>query len=184
MKNIVFICFIIIGISAKCQVKFPIEPNVSIKNDTTFYEANHSTFYSYFKQKFDSIFISFDKVDFNQLAAIDNQSNNGYFLIRYDNQILIKYEIRQGQISGLGMLFHPNLLGKKNDIPYCQAMFSSSKLNGITIFSNDKGIIDEVLLYKKGKYRKHLYHKNAKSNKSLKKGNSKSVNPFLDKEIP
>lgn len=183
-KKIAVLSFIVL-LKSTCiaQVKFPISPVIKEKNDTTIYELNHSTFYSYFKQHEDSIFISFNPIKFNQIALIDNTTKNGLFFISYEKQTLVKYEIREGKISGIGLLYHPNLLGKKYKNPYCQAQFKNNLLDGITTFYNDDGVVIEILLFKKGKYKKHLYHEKAISEGDLRRGNRFSVNPFLEKEV-
>jgi len=176
-------CFfvLLIGLNCKGQFVFPVEPMITELNDTSYYELNHSKFYSYFKQKDDSVFIGFDPVVFNQFAAIEKKTKCGYLIVKYKRQILVKHEIREGEVSGIGILYHPNLFGKVHDTPYCQAMFECGKLNGITCFYDDEGVITEILHYNKGKYIGHLYHNKANTKKDLKRGNKRSHDPFASR---
>lgn len=180
MKRLISVLFVIAFImnDGYSQLRFPITPTVIVKNDSTFYKLSHPTFYSYFKLHLDSIFISFDSIVFNQEGVIDNKSQHGYLEISYNDQVLVKNEIRNGKISGIGLLYHPNLLGLSYELPYCQAHFSNNKLHGVVIFYDEIGITTEILLFRKGKYLKHLYHKKAITDESLKKGNKLSGNPF------
>jgi hypothetical protein len=159
-------------------VKFPSDPRMFESNDSLFYEVRHQHFYSFFKQSIDSIFVSFDNDCFDQVVAMSKTGRNGYYKVSYKGQVLVWHEIIDGEISGLGLLWHPNLFGKKHVVPYCQSIFLKSKLNGNTVFMNDRGKIIEILKYKKGKYKKHIYHHLASTHKVLRKGNRRTRDPF------
>ncbi len=163
---------------SNAQVRFPADPIVSNTNDSTLFELTHTSFYSYFKQKVDSVFVSFDRVEFYQVAAIAKKDGAGYFRVFYNKQLLFDYDIREGKINGLGVMYHPNLLGHTYDTPFCQSLFKDGKLDGITTLYNDDGLINEVMCFRKGKYLKHLYHHKSKSRKDLNQGNRKSTSPF------
>lgn len=172
------ILFILTNSVSYGQVKFPNKPIIKVVNDTTYQELTESFFYSYFSQQFDSVFISFEPVLFYQKVAINIKTHQGYFSIYYGTQLLIHYEIRENQIEGIGIRYHPNLLGKTHRIPYCQSMFKRGKLDGVTSFYDSEGKITEILLFKNGKYKKHLYHQFAQNNDALKEGNKKTKDPF------
>lgn len=178
-----FISTIVVCNVCKSQVNFPISPKVYDKGDTTYQELTHPTFYSYFTHSIDSIFIDFNKPDFYQLAAINKKDGHGYFVIKHEKKVLIKYEIRERKISGVALRYHPNLLNKKYPHPYCQALFKEGKLHGVILFFGEDQIVNEILLFKKGKYKKHLYHYKAITNQALKEGNKKATNPFENKDI-
>lgn len=160
------------------QFLFPEKPNVKVEADSTFYEYKGSSFFSYYTNTFDSLFIPFEAPILEQRIGVDNISGYGYFIILYQNQILFRYEIKEFKISGIGYKYYTNSQGKVLDFPYCQSMFKNNKLDGVTIFFNKKGIITEIVKFRNGKYCKYLYHFAAKTNKSLIKGNKKAPNPF------
>lgn len=184
MKNntliISIVFFFILNDAVNClgQVRFPLTPLKRIEGDSIFYELNHSCYYSYFSQKYDSVFISFNRVIFHQLAVINNRTKQGYFVVTYKGKILFYYEIHENRIEGIGLMYYPDLFGEIHKTPFCQSMFKNGKLDGITTFYDEFGIISSIILYKKGKYKYYLYNREAKSRKMLENGNKYAKDPF------
>ena len=175
--------FFLLSLPNFAQLRFAKPPLVRVQDDTTYYSLSSSSFYSYFKQRFDKVFISFDTVLFDQIGAINNKTGTGYFLIKWEKQTLIKYEVQDNKIEGNGIMFHPNLFNIIYNIPYCQSLFHNNKLDGVTCFYDTYGIIYEIVLYKKGKYKKYLYHHAVRSKKALRRWNKKATDPFSEGEI-
>lgn len=166
------------------QINFPIPPIIREGEDTTFYELSHSNFYSYFRGNLDSIFIEFEDVLFDQVAAIHSESGHGYFKVKYKDHILLYYEVRNSKIEGLGLMYsYYPLKDSSSQLPFAQSMFRGDRLDGVTLIFDNQGIVSEMLLYRKGKYKKHMYHHKAKTKEAVKKGNRYTKDPFKVQEI-
>ena len=64
-RVIIFVILLFFYLVTLGQIKFPKESEKIVKNDSTFLKVEHPTFYSYFKQHLDSVFIDFDSHSYN-----------------------------------------------------------------------------------------------------------------------
>jgi len=165
-----------ISISCLCQHKlvFPQNPTIIHGKDTTLYVLNSTKIYNYFTQDYDSLIVfNSQPSHFHQIASISNKNNRGYLKIMYSDRIVFKFEIREGEIEGIGTRYD----FFDGSIGY-QSMFKNGQLDGVTIFFNSNGSIYSIAQYKKGRFKKYFYHQTAKTRKSLRRGNRKSNDPF------
>ena len=128
-----------------------------------------------FKQKFDSTYVfMIEPVKYQQIAAVNIKDECGYFEISYNKVALCRFQIRENKIEVIGVMFD------NTGHIRVQSLFINDKLNGVTMIYDKQGIIQEILLYRNGKYKKHLYHIAAKTRKDIVRGNKKSHDPFIE----
>jgi len=169
---IVFLCLIFFNkVSSQNQILTDyLQHFSSIEiGDSIRYSRKTTNYYSFFKGKKDSIFISFDVTYFDEVIVLNKQDRNGYLSISLEGELLINYQITCGKVEGLGYMIHPDLLSTKYFSPYCQGMFKNNQLHGIVTFYDNKGIIKSIVKYKGGRYSKHIYKRGIPNPKKLKK---------------
>lgn len=154
--------------------------------DTTF--TNNFVF-DYFRQEKDSIIYTVgsvflmpsDSISFkekNEYIFKVSSPENGFLEIFFKNRLIYKYTLFNYRIHGTGCCYYPfdgNIA--------IQGQFMNAMLNGYVFVQRQNGEIIEVMKFKCGKYRKHIYHWLALSDKSLRNRNKKrGNNPLCNKE--
>lgn len=129
---------------------------ISESKDTLFYSQSSKEVYNYFTNRYDSIY--FDNVfcpTYITRIRISKNTGNGYCNIyTVDKKKITFIEVNNFEINGLGYVYDTH----SNKMLY-SSTFCNGKLNGITITYMNSYQIKSIALYKKGKYKKHLYHK-------------------------
>lgn len=85
----------------------------------------------------------------NEYCVFKNQN---LLVIKFKDEILYEYQISKGKVNGLGFVYYPFL-----DKTALIGEFKNDKLHGSLYVFDKKGILIEVLKYKRGKYIKHQY---------------------------
>lgn len=106
-------------------------------------------------------------------------SRFGWLTISHNDKVLYKYELVDGKVDGIGYCYYP-FTGR---VAF-QAQFKKDKLNGIVFFQDMSGKIIEVMKFKSGRYRRHLFHWLSYSKKSLRlRSKNRSSNPLRNDEV-
>lgn len=189
MKKMIVI-LILISTTGYGQVKFYKSPTVVEFGDSILYQLEDTLVFDYFTQNFRSEFntfaynfiipfdstIKYDKKSFLQKAVICKKTKCGYFTVSYLNHLLFKYEIRENQVSGIGIVYY-----LYENAPAVMATFSNNRLNGISIIYSKNGGIESMQIFKKGKYKRYIYFGNSQTEKALEKANKNLfTNPYLE----
>lgn len=123
-----------------------------------------------------------DSLSFNQrneyLVRVKDPEN-GYLEVLFRNRLLYKYMLINNEINGTGYCYYP-FLGRVA----IQGQFKEGRLNGVVcVLAKDGGII-ECMKYKKGIYKKHIYHWLDSSSRSIReKRKNRSSNPLKGDEV-
>ena len=146
--------------------------------------------YDYFKEKKEvaiyeqsnQILMPFDSIEEDGkneycVKKVLDDLGNGSITVFYRNNLLFKYQVVSNEIKGAGICYYPF---QKNDIAVI-GWFKKSKLHGHVYVFDNKGVLVEVIKYKNGKYKKHLFYISRVGREFKYKG---SKNPLrLDYEI-
>ena len=147
---------------AKSQIKFIEKPTIRYVGDSIYYELTHKYFYSYFAERYDSVLLDFNsKVPETifQSATINAITKCGILKYTLDGRLLFSYEIKNGLIDGLGIVYN-NLLESANGFPCRQATFKKNKLSGFDVWLDYKnGVAYKMIRYKGGKLKEEVYWK-------------------------
>jgi len=179
MKGILFFLFFLFSFDGFSQIRFSQPPDTTYFSDSVRYEVKSGSYYSYFSHAFDSLQIDDSNLLCRQYVVLDIINKCGYLIIEVDSQVLMKYDIRKNKIEGIGVRYY---VGVSNRI-WAQSLFRDNKLDGVTSFYGDNGVITGIVLYKKGKYVKYIYHQVALDRDALKRGNKKAKDPFVKRKI-
>lgn len=160
--------------SQEMNLNFIEKPNIEMKGDSVYYTLRSTKFYNYFQSRYDSTHILFfDEPNYyDQKAVIHKKDGIGSFIIKYKGKLLFYFSIVNYNVEGVGTKYY----NYTKEIR-CNGMFKKGKIHGTAFFFKQNGRIREVVLFKRGKYKKHLYHEAARNKKELKRGH----NPFIPK---
>ena len=86
-----------------------------------------------------------------------------YKSIYFKGALLFKLEMKDDEYDGVGYCYYPFI-----SIVAIQAEFRKSKLHGLYIVNCKTGKTLEIMLFKNGKYKKHIMHHQFYSKKALK----------------
>lgn len=189
MKKMI-VALILISTTGYGQVKFFKNPSVVDCRDSILYQVEDTLVFDYFTQNFRSEFNTFgynfiipfdstmkyNKKPFLQKAVICKKTKCGYFTVSYLNHLLFKYEIRENQVSGIGVAYY-----LYENAPAAMATFSNNRLNGISIIYSKNGGIESMQIFKKGKYKRYIYFSISQTEKALEKANiNLFTNPYME----
>lgn len=148
-------------------------PTKNVSGDSTYYQWKGALVYDYFIQRFDSSLVySMDPAEYLQIEVVSNITGNGSSKIFFKDKLIRSYEITETRISGIGQAF--SQFGKLEYV----AMFENEALNGTSTFFDPNGFVTEIVIFKKGRFKKYLYHYQAKSKERLRRLNKNSEGPF------
>jgi antitoxin component YwqK of YwqJK toxin-antitoxin module len=120
--------------------------------------------------------MKYNKKPFLQKAVICKKTKGGYFTVSYLNHLLFKYEIRENQVNGIGIVYY-----LYENTPAAMATFSNNRLNGISIIYSKNGRIESMQIFKKGKYKRYIYFSISQTEKALEKANKNLfTNPYME----
>jgi antitoxin component YwqK of YwqJK toxin-antitoxin module len=122
--------------------------------------------------------MSYDSVDMttNNFCVFEDTDLK---VIKYKNEILFEYNLIDGKVNGIGFCYYPFL--KKTAMI---GEFKNDQLHGKLLVFDFEGMLIEIMLYKNGKYKEHLYFWN-ESITSLKHNSvkSSSLNPLRNDDL-
>lgn len=187
-KLLVIFTYTMFFINAKSQIEInKHEWKNILKVDTTF---NTHSVYNFFTERNESIFHSIGSLLISPLDSFSlNEKNeykvdvqapgNGMLKISFKGYLLFSYRLIDHEINGNCILYYPF-----SKTPAVHAQFKKSKLHGLVITQSQKCEIFQIMLYRKGEYKKHLYHWLANSKRGLLNvSKRRSKNPLRDDEI-
>ena len=87
--------------------------------------------------------------------TIEENEANGLRFIYFKNHLLYKYQIKNSTINGKGYVYYPF-----SEQVAMQGTFKNGKLHGLLFVMDNNGAILELLRYKKGKFKRYVYHHN------------------------
>lgn len=168
------------------QEKFNcVETNLFL-NDTII-ESN--VIFDYFRQEFDSIVNVVGSVFIMPLdsLSLNGQNkytirvikpNDGYLEVYFKDRLLYKYRLIAGTVEGTGYCYYPFLTNVA-----LQGTFKDGKPHGLVFVLRDNGFVNEVMMFRNGKYVRHIYHWLSFSRKSLReRSKNRSSNPLRNDE--
>lgn len=168
-----FVSFICVG-----QTSFADWPKTKTENDTLFQVIRSQEYFDYFVGAIGAYAVAYAEVDFSnedfeQVLTTHTASKSGYLRIYFRGKVVFQYEIQNYSIEGIGVRFN----FESGDV-LLQGLFQDGKLNGPLIeFVNGKAILF-IAKYKKGKFKKYLYHADFKGKHNLKRLNKKARDPM------
>jgi len=175
----VFFIYFSIVLSSNAQSPFQDWLISKTENDTVYRTANSKDYFDYFKGTEDAFaVVDFSDEEYEQVLSVHKESKSGYLRIFFRDTIVFKYEIQDFDVQGIGTRFD-----YKNGNILMQGLFKDSALNGPLISYKPSQEIEFIADYKKGKFKKYLYHVEAKSKVKLKEMNRNAENPVKYKLI-
>jgi|SRR5690554_744928 len=139
--------------------------------------------FDYFRQVKDSavtmvgrvMLINYDRLDIdtNKYCFF---KNNDLLVVKFKNEILYEYQINKNKITGIGICYYP-FIEKTAMI----GEFKNNKLHGLLYVFDRQGELLEIMKFRRGKYKKHVYFW-SDSNEEVKQRKNiyNNTNPLLN----
>ena len=146
--------------------------------------------FDYFRQEFDStvyevgsvFLMPSDSLSFkskNEYTIKVSNPENGYLEVYFKSRLLYKYMVSGYEVNGTGFCYYP-FSGRVA----LEGRFKNGKLNGLVFIQTDDGEMIESMVFKNGKYIRHIFHWLSYSKKSMRiMRKNRSANPIRNDEL-
>lgn len=149
------------------------------EGDTIKRGLESSSVYDYFMGlEFEDTVLDFSDEPYVQVLSLNKVDHSGYLKIYFKEKLIFRYEVLNGKISGIGYKYD-----YKTGRIELYGLFYNSRLNGPLVRTNLDGSVAYIVNYRKGKFKKYIYHYRNKSEEDLMEFSEKHGDPMEMKVI-
>lgn len=142
------------------------------------------TVYNYFTDEFVS-----EVFDIGRVFIMPMNKQHGLFTeevdtlkntykVHYSGNLLFEFKLSEGKINGMGYCYYI-----QSGCVAIQAELKNNQLNGFVYVHDEHGKLIEIMKFKNGKYKKHVYDFQVQAKKNLRKiSKNRSNNPLRNDE--
>lgn len=142
------------------------------------------TIYNYFTSEFVSDVYDIGRVRISPVnlqqslfhEIVDTSKN--IYTVHYSGKIVFQYELSEGKINGMGYCYY-----SQSGNVAIQAEFKNDKLDGFVYVHDENGRLIEIMKFRNGKYKRHIYDFQIHDKKGLRMiSKNRSSNPLRNNE--